>query len=105
MAFWIALAVLGVAVAGGIAYVVMRGLELRRDVKRSGASIGVELERINAVSREVELRATESAAASGRLRNAGARLAISRAQLEVQLAAVREARAQVRRVFWFVPGI
>ena len=40
-----------------------------------------------------------------RLQAATDRLAVSRAKLNVQLAAVREARAQVRRVFWFVPGI
>jgi hypothetical protein len=33
------------------------------------------------------------------------RLSTSRSQLDVQLAAVREARAQVRRTFWFVPGL
>ena len=34
-----------------------------------------------------------------------ARLAVSRAKLEVQLEAIREARQTVRRVLWFVPGV
>ncbi len=105
MAFWIALAVLLVAVAGGIAFVVVRGLQLWRDVKRSGSTIGAEVERISETSLQIERHAAAAEAAVGRLHGATERLATSRAQLDVQLSAVREARAQVRRTFWFVPGI
>ena len=30
---------------------------------------------------------------------------MSRARLDVQLSAVRDARAEVRQAFWFIPGI
>jgi hypothetical protein len=30
---------------------------------------------------------------------------MSRARLDVQLAAVREAQSQIRCTFWFIPGI
>ena len=105
MAVWIALAVLLAAIVGGIAYVVARGLALRRDVKRSSSAFGTEIDRINDVSLEIERQMAKAEAATGRLQDATGRLATSRAQLDVQLAALREARAQVRRVFWFVPGV
>jgi hypothetical protein len=105
MVFWIALAVLLVAVVGGIAYASVRGFQLYRNAKRSGAAFTSEMDRINEVSLQIERQMAKSAAATERLQSATGRLASSRAQLDVQLAAVREARAQVRRVFWFVPGI
>ena len=105
MAFWIALAILLVAIVGGIAYAVVRGIQLYRDAKRAGATIGGEMERISAASLQIDHHAAEAEAAAGRLHDATGRLAVSRATLDVQLAAVREARAQLRRTFWFVPGI
>ena len=105
MTFWIALAVLLVAVVVGIAFAVLRGLQLWRNVKRSSASLTGELERIS----EATARSSTTGRGGGGMRgdsnSAGERLAVSRAQLDIQLAAVREARAQVRRTFWFVPGI
>ena len=105
MLIWLALALLVVAVLAGIGFVVLRGLALRRDVKRSRAAFNAELDRINAVSAQIERHLAAADAASGRLKDASERLATSRAQLEVQLGAIREARARVRRVFWFVPGL
>ena len=105
MVFWIALGVLLVALVGGIAYAVVRGFQLYRDVKRGGAAFTSEMDRISAVSLRIERQMANEEAATGRLNDATGRLATSRAQLDVQLAAVREARTQVRRVFWFVPGV
>jgi hypothetical protein len=105
MAFWIALAVLLLAVVGGIAFVVVRGLRLWRDMKRASALLGGEVDRISESSRQIEVHLAQADAASARLNAATDRLSTSRSQLEVQLAAVREARAQVRRTFWFVPGL
>jgi hypothetical protein len=105
MAFWIALAVLVVAVAAGIAYVAIRGLQLYRDAKRAGATFGEQMDQINAVTLEIERHMAEADAATRRLTEATERLALSRTRLGIQLAAMREARAQVRRVFWFVPGV
>jgi hypothetical protein len=105
MVFWIAVAVLFVAIAGGIAYAVVRGFQLWRDVKRSSSSFSAEVDRINEVSLQIDRQFAAAEAATGRLQDAGRRLATSRAQLGVQLAALREARAQMRRTFWFVPGL
>ena len=63
------------------------------------------MDRISAVTLEIERHTAKAAAASERLNGATGRLAVSRARLDVQLAAVREAQALVRRTFWFVPGI
>ena len=105
MVFWIALGVLLVAVVCGIAYAAIRGWQLYRTAKRSGAVITAEMDRISVVTLEIEEQMAKAEAATERLNAAAGRLATSRAQLDVQLAAVRRARAQVRRVFWFVLGI
>jgi hypothetical protein len=63
------------------------------------------MDRISAVTLSIERHSAKAAAAVDRLQSATGRLALSRARLDVQLAAVREARAQVRRTFWFIPGL
>ena len=106
MAFWIALAVLLVAVVGG--HRVRGRSRLPALSHREAESAPHSAARWigSAASREqIERHAAAAEAAAGRLKDASGRLATSRARLDVQLAAVREARAQVRRVFWFVPGV
>ena len=105
MVFWISLAVLLVALVAGIAYCVLRGLQLYRNAKRAGGQLTAEMDRISEVTRQIERQSAKAAAASERLNSATGRLAQSRARLDVQLAAVREAQVQLRRTFWFVPGI
>ena len=105
MAFWIALAVLVVAVVAGIAYAAVRGYQLWRDGKRVSATFGTEMDRLNAGTLEIERRMAEADASVRRLTAATERLTVSRARLEIQVAAFGEARAQMRRVFWFVPGV
>ena len=46
-----------------------------------------------------------ASASSARLGDATARLAASRARLDVQLQAIREARHTMRRLLWFLPGV
>jgi len=105
MVFWISLAVLLVAVIVGIAFCVLRGLRLYRNAKRVGARITAELDRISEVTLSIERQSAKAAAAAERLQGATGRLALSRARLDVQLAAVREAKAQLQRTFWFIPGL
>jgi hypothetical protein len=105
MVFWIALALLVVAVVAGIAYVAIRGIQLYRNAKRAQATFGEHMSRIEEVTREIERHMAEADASTRRLTEAADRLAVSRTKLGIQLAAVREARGQVRRVFWFVPGV
>ena len=102
--FWIALAVLLVGVVGGIAYAVLRGIALWRRLKRTGREFSVESERIAEVSAQIETHMDRANAANIRLGEAGARLARSRARLDVQLQAIREARYTIRRLLWFLPG-
>ncbi len=105
MAVWLALAVLVAALVLAIAFAVLRGFQLYRDLKRLNRTFGPELDRINGVTLQIERHLGEAEGASRRLQSALGRLAVSRARLQIQAAAVSEARQQVRRVFWFVPGI
>ena len=105
MAFWISLGVLLVGVSAGVAFCVVRGLQLYRNAKSTGGRITAEMERISDVTRQIERRSAQAAAAAERLHGATGRLAVSRARLDVQLSAIREAQGQLRRTFWFVPGL
>ena len=105
MAFWLALAVLVVALVCGVVYAVVRALQLYREAKRVGGVLGGEVARIEVTAAQIEAHMRNADEARGRLQAASDRLAVSRAKLNVQLAALHEARAQLRRVFWFVPGI
>jgi hypothetical protein len=105
MAFWIALAVLIVTFAAGTAFAVVRGIQLYREAKRVGGVLSGEVDRINVTAAQIEDQLRKADGAKSRLQAATDRLAVSRARLNVQLAAMHEARAQLRRVFWFVPGI
>lgn len=104
MAFWIALAVLLVGVVGGLGYAVLRGLALWRQVKRTGRSFSGETARISETSAEMQVHLDRASASQARLTDATGRLALSRARLDVQLQALREARHTVGRLLWFMPG-
>ena len=105
MAFWIALAVLLVGIVGGIAYVVVRGIAMWRQLKRTKTTIGTETARIADASALIQGHLDRASASSALLGEAAGRLAESRAKLDLQLDALREARQTVRRVLWFVPGV
>jgi hypothetical protein len=102
--FWLALLFYVVAVVGGIAYVVLRGLALWRRFKRTGAAFGTETARIADRTALVEQHLGQMETSVSRLGEASRRLAVSRARLDVQLRAVREARETMRRLLWFLPG-
>jgi hypothetical protein len=105
VAFWIALAVLLLAVLGGIAYVVVRGIALWRQVKRTGGTFGAESTRIADATAAIQEHLDRASATGASLCDAGERLAVSRAKLDVQLQALREARQTMRRLLWFLPGV
>jgi hypothetical protein len=102
--FWIALAVLLVGLVGGIAYAVLRGLSMWRRVKRTGGVFSAESARIADASAQIQEHLDRSGASGVRLGEAAERLATSRARLDVQLQAIREARYTMRRLLWFLPG-
>ena len=101
---WIALALLAVGVVAGMIYAVVRGLALWRQIKRTGSSFTAESERIAETSAQMQVHLDRASASGARLAGATERLATSRARLEVQLQAVREARHTMRRLLWFLPG-
>jgi len=103
--FWIALAVLLVGVLGGIVFAVLRGLALWRQFKRTGRVFSAESARIADVSAEIQVHLDRASVSGARLADGTARLAVSRARLDVQLQAVREARHAMRRLLWFLPGV
>ena len=105
VAFWIALAVFLVGLLGGLAYAILRGIALWRNVKRTGRAFSAESARIADVSAGIQEHLDRAEASSALLRDAATRLAVSRARLDVQLQAIREARYTVRRVLWFLPGV
>jgi hypothetical protein len=102
--FWLALVVYVVAVAGGIAYVVLRGLALWRKLKRTGGAFGAETARIADQTALMEGHFDRMNSSVADLGEASRRLSASRARLGVQLQAVREARETMRRLLWFIPG-
>jgi hypothetical protein len=103
--FWIALAVLLVGLLGGIAYAVLRGIAMWRRLKRTGRAFSVESERMAEISAQIETHMDRANASNTRLGEAAERLATSRARLDVQLQAIREARYTMRRLLWFLPGV
>ncbi|MEI7760864.1 MAG: hypothetical protein WCJ67_08850 [Thermoleophilia bacterium] len=102
---WFALGVLLVAVVGGVSYATLRGFQLTRDLKRGGAALASEIDRVSAASLRIDRQMMKAETATRRLHDATGRLTTSWMQLGLQCAAVRQAHAQMRRVFWFVPGI
>lgn len=102
---WLSLALLLVALGTGLAFAVVRGLQCYRGVKRTGRAFSSRLDKISRSVASIEQQLAAADASAQRLAESKRRLRLSRARLDVQLAAVREARAQVRRVFWFVPGV
>jgi len=103
--FWIAVVVLALGVVAGLAFAIVRGLRLWRQFKRTSGSIGREADRISAATASISDQLERASASSDDLKVASERLARSRAALDVQLAAVREARLAVKRAFWFLPGV
>jgi hypothetical protein len=104
VAVWIGLLVLLACLAGGVTLVVVRAISLWRQFKRTGRAVGDELDRVARSAAEIEGQLARAGAAAERLRAAQERFAVTRARLDVQLAAVHEARAQVGRLLWFMPG-
>ena len=105
MAIWIALLVLVLGVAGGLAYAVVRGISLWRHLKRTGRTFGEETGRITQAVDWIATHLDRAGESNARLAAASDRLRTSRQRLDLQLAAVREARAAIGRTFWFLPGV
>jgi len=101
--FWLSLAFLLAGVVVGVVVAVIRGLRLWRDAKRVGGTVGKELDAVSRKTEQIELHLERAAAGSERLTAALDTLAHSRARLDVQRAALREARATVIRAVPLLP--
>jgi hypothetical protein len=104
IAVWIAL---GVAVAGivaGLGVAVVRGFRVWREFRALGRTVGVRLDGITRSADEIETHLSRAAESSERLTFALDTLRRSRAVLDVQLAALREARDTVSRAVPFFGG-
>ena len=100
---WIGLGVFLACLAGGGAFVGVRGLAAWRQLKSTKAAFGVELDRINATVAEIEKQLAAASSSQESLKTALARLTASRQRLLLQLAAVGEAQWVVRRILPFLP--
>lgn len=101
---WISLLVLGAALALGLGVAAYRGVCAWRGLKRTGRTFSAELERISSATAEIEGQLARADASARRLAEAQERLRAARAKLDIQRSALREARWQLARTFWFVPG-
>ncbi len=101
---WIALLVFAATLALGIGVAVYRGFRTWRLLKRTGGAFTTELDRISRAASEIEGQFARAEASGQRLTEAQERLRAARIRLDVQRAALREARWQLARTFWFLPG-
>ena len=100
---WLALAVSLAAVLTAAVMTTRRGFALFRDAKRVGAGINSELEAIERSAAEIEGHLAAASTSGEALSKALERLAVSRARLNVLLAAISDVRASVALVTGFIP--
>lgn len=101
---WLALALSVVAVIVGLVFTTLRGIELFRSVRTLGGAVGPELTRIEHSSAEIEGH-LEAAARSGEALTASLeRLRRSRAELNVLLEAVADAKGSLDRITGLWPA-
>jgi hypothetical protein len=100
---WLALALSLVAVAVALTMTTRRGIALYRDFKRLGTVMSDELASIERRAGDIEGHLAAATASGEALAVAAARLADSRARLNVLLAAIADARTTVSRVTAFLP--
>ena len=98
MVLWLTFAASLVAIIAATVVVVVRGVRLWRTARTVGGRLGSELDRIAAASNEIQTHLDAADASTARLREASEQLSRSRARLEVQLQALREARTLLRRL-------
>ena len=98
MVLWLTFAASLVAIIAATVVVVVRGVRLWRIARTVGSRLSNELDQVAAASNEIQTHIDAADASATRLREASERLNRSRARLEVQLEALREARTLLRRL-------
>jgi hypothetical protein len=92
-----------VVVICATAFCVVRGFQLRRQAKTTGALLGEEVARFEERSARTERLLAEAETASKELEAALERLRRSRAELQILLDAVERAKARTRWLRAFLP--
>jgi uncharacterized membrane-anchored protein YhcB (DUF1043 family) len=99
---WPALGIAVVGIVAGLVVVALRALRAWRAFKGTKRALGERLDAIAHSTGEIETHISRAAEGSERLTEALGQLRSSRARLNVQLSALREARAAVGRVLPFL---
>ena len=99
-----ALAVALAGLLGGTALAFARGRRTWRSFKALGRTVGDRIDEITEASEEIETHLSRAGESSERLSASVERLRRSRARLDVQLAAVREAGDVIERAVPFLGG-
>lgn len=92
-----------VAVVAATVLVVLRGLALWRQLKRTGGALSAEAARFEVRSARTERLLQEADTSNANLQAALARLEVSRARLQVLLDALDRARKKTRWLQAFLP--
>ena len=100
---WISLAVSVVLVAVATIRATRQGLRLFREAKGLGGQVQQEVRRIETASGEIQGHLEAAERSSEALSAATARLARSRARLNVLVAAISDVRTSIRLVLAFAP--
>ena len=103
MLLWLTLAAAVVAIAAGTVVAIVRGVRLWRAMRHVSSRLGQELSHIEASAAEIQGHLDAAEAGAEHLSEAAERLRRSRARLDVQLQALREARTVLRRTVDSLP--
>jgi hypothetical protein len=101
--FWLTLIASAVAVIASLVFTTRRGLQLFRDTKHLSAAAGEALDRVSRSSEQTERHLTLAAESGTRLDASLERLRVSRARLDVQQAALDDARSFLSRITGLAP--
>ncbi len=102
IAVWAALGVAVAGIVGGLVVAAVRALRAWRVLKATKRTVVERLDAIASSADEIEAHLARASEGSERLAQALATLKRSRARLDVQLGALREARAAAARVLPFL---
>jgi septal ring factor EnvC (AmiA/AmiB activator) len=93
-----------VAGVAALVFCIVRGVQLWRQAKRTGAALSTEMARFEERSERTERLLAEAESANERLQSALERLRVSRARLQVQLDAIERAKKRTRWLRAFLPA-
>ena len=100
---WLSLTLAVILTIASVIYLTVKGLESFRAAKQLSRRTGQGLERISAVTAEIEQRVAAAEARSARLDASLSRLRRSRAELDVLTSALADVRASADGILSLVP--